>query len=276
MQHNIELTRYNFWLITANSTAAFVLAYLLIFYIDHFIKIALAGNFGYDIGFDWHSINYYIEPHEWTHDSVKLIYSSGPILVLIFGIISMVAFWSLVQEQAKIKILLVWITIHAFNFFFGGLLIGNIFKQGIGHVFNWLYLSDTTKMMVALVGFMGLLGTAYFMAKPVAITANSYFKKLDSGNFPFFITSQVLLPAILGTIICLLFFYPYNMFQELYSWISLGLIIIFISLRISNMGTQYYDEEDRYIRLSKILIVFASILVIGLRLLLNNEVLITW
>ncbi len=271
-----KLSRKNFWIIAVNSTAAYILAYLVIFYINHFIKIALAGNFGYDIGFNWHNIIYYIEPHEWTHDAVKLIYSAGPILILVTGIISIVAFWALVEEPARIKILAIWLALHAFNFFFGGLLIGNIFKQGVGHVFNWLYLTDTTKMIVALIGFLGLLGTAYFMSKPVALSANSYFNKLGETNFPFFITAQIIVPYIFGTMAYLAFFTPHIMFQESYSWISLGLILIFIILRISKMDTQYFDEDERQIGISAIMLIAALAIILLIRILLNTEIIITW
>ncbi len=271
-----KLSRKNFWIIAVNSTAAYILAYLVIFYINHFIKIALAGNFGYDIGFNWHNIIYYIEPHEWTHDAVKLIYSAGPILIFVTGIISIVAFWALVEEPARIKILAIWLALHAFNFFFGGLLIGNIFKQGVGHVFNWLYLTDTTKMIVALIGFLGLLGTAYFMSKPVALSANSYFNKLGETNFPFFITAQIIVPYIFGTMAYLAFFTPNIMFQESYSWISLGLILIFIILRISKMDTQYFDEDERQIGISAIMLIAALAIILLIRILLNTEIIITW
>ncbi len=271
-----KLSRKNFWIIAVNSTAAYILAYLVIFYINHFIKIALAGNFGYDIGFNWHNIIYYIEPHEWTHDAVKLIYSAGPILIFVTGIISIVAFWALVEEPARIKILAIWLALHAFNFFFGGLLIGNIFKQGVGHVFNWLYLTDTTKMIVALIGFLGLLGTAYFMSKPVALSANSYFNKLGETNFPFFITAQIIVPYIFGTMAYLAFFTPHIMFQESYSWISLGLILIFIILRISKMDTQYFDEDERQIGISAIMLIAALAIILLIRILLNTEIIITW
>ena len=166
MKVDAELTKTNFWIIVTNSTASYILSFLLIFYINHFSKIALAISFGYDIGFDWANIMYYIEPYEWTHDSVRLIYSAGPILIAVVGLISLIAFWSLVEEPARIKTFFMWLTLHAFNFFFGGLLIGNIFKKGVGHIFNWMYMTDTSKMIVALMGFIGLLGTAYIMAKP--------------------------------------------------------------------------------------------------------------
>ncbi|MAE07930.1 MAG: hypothetical protein CL661_04125 [Bacteroidetes bacterium] len=275
MKADLKLTKKNFWIIASNSTASYVLAFLLIFYLNHVVKIILAGSYGYDLGFDWYNISYYIKPYEWTHDSVKLIYSSGPILIFIIGLISLIAFWSLVEEPARIKIFFMWLTLHAFNFFFGGLLIGNLFKKGVGHVFNWMYLTDTTKMIVALLGFLGLLGTAYIMSKPAAITANSYLNKLDERNFPFFVSSQLIVPFVFGTLFYLSFFLPRILFQEAYSWISLVLILIFIMGRISRMDTIYFDEEDRSTNLSLVIILVTVIIFVVLRVLLHNEIYIS-
>lgn len=272
MASEADLTKTNFWIIAINSTASYVLSFLAVFYINHFVKILLSRNFGYNIGFDWDNILFYVKPYEWTHDSVRLIYSSGPILIFVVGLISIIAFWSLVEETARIKTFFMWLTLHAFNFFFGSLLIGNIFKKGIGHVFNWMYMSDTSKMIVALIGFLGLLGTAFFLSRPVAISANSYFNKLDKNNFPFFITAQIIVPFILGTLLYIGYFIPQLYFQERYSWISLGVILLFIIGRVSKMDTQYFDEEDRYTEISKIIIITTLVIFIGLRVLLRNEI----
>jgi len=276
MARDTDLTKTNFWIIATNSTASYILAFLIVFYINHVIKILLAGNFGYDIGFDWNVITFYIKPYEWTHDSVKLIYSAGPILIFVVGLISLVAFWSLVEEVARIKTFFMWLTLHSFNFFFGSLLIGNIFKKGVGHVFNWMYLNDTAKMLVALLGFMGLLGTAYIMSRPVAISANSYVNKLGEKNFPFFITAQIIVPFVLGTLIYMGYFMPEILFQEAYSWISMGVMLLFIVGRINKMETLYFDEEDRYIGVSVVILITTLIVTVGLRVLLRNEIFISW
>ena len=276
MKPDFELTKSNFWIIVVNSTTFYVLAFLLVFYIDYVVKILLAGNYGYDIGFDWDRIFYYIEPHEWTHDSVELIFSAGPIFVFILGLVSLIAFWSLVEEPGRLKTFFMWFTLHSFNFFFGGLLIGNIFREGVGHVFNWMYLTDTTKMIVALIGFLGLLGTAYFLSRVAAVSANSYFNKLSKNNFPFFITAQIILPFILGTGIYLLYFLPRILFQEAYSWINLAVIIAFIVMRVGKMETIYFDEEDRYFEVSKIIVGFTIVFFVALRILLKNEIFISW
>ncbi|MDP2721776.1 MAG: hypothetical protein Q8O72_03365 [Bacteroidales bacterium] len=276
MKHHKTQTQKNFWIIAANSTASYVLAFLFVFYINHFANILTCGTFGYEISFDWDIIFYHIEPYEWTHDSVFLIYSAGPILILITGFISLITFYSFLEEQARIKTFFMWLTLHAFNFFFGGLLIGNIFKKGIGHVFNWLYFTDTSKMLVALIGFFGLLATAFFMTKPVATSANIYFNKLDHKNFPFFITAQVIVPFVAGTLLYMLYFMPRLLFQETYSWISLGVLLIIIFGRINYMEALYFDEETRYIRLSKVIVFTTLTITIVMRVLLNHEYSIFW
>lgn len=269
-----ELTKTNFWIIVTNSTASYVLAYLFIFYINYITKIALGVSFGYDVGIDWSRIFFYIEPHEWTHDSVRLIFSSGPILVFVVGLISLIAFWSLVEEPARIKTFFMWLTLHSFNFIFSGFLIGNIFKEGIGHVFNWMYLSDTSKMIIAFIGFLGLLGTAYFMARAASISANSYFNKLGERNYPFFVTAQIIVPFVLGTIIYIAYFFPSIEFQEAYSWITLGVVLLFMTIRISNMETQYFDEEERFISISSVILITTILFLISMRVILRNEILI--
>ncbi|OFY51534.1 MAG: hypothetical protein A2W85_01200 [Bacteroidetes bacterium GWF2_41_31] len=269
-------TKKNFWIIAINSTASYVLAFLFVFYVNHFANILTSGSFGYEVSFDWNIIYYHVEPYEWTHDAVKLIFSAGPMLILLVGLISLIAFYSLVEEPARIKTFFMWLTLHALNYFFGGLLIGNIFKKGVGHVFNWMYFTDTTKMLVALVGFFGLLATAYFMSKPVAISANSYYNKLSEKNFPFFFTAQIIVPFVAGTLLYTLYFLPDLRFQERYSWMSLGVLLIIIFGRVNYMETLYFDEEDRYISLSKAIVITTLFVVIGLRLILSHEILVSW
>lgn len=271
-----ELTPGNFWIIVANSTAAFIIAYLLIFYIGQMSIVLTAGMFDFDVSFDYNQVFFHIEPYEWTPDAVKLMYSSGPILIFIFGLISLVGFFSLYEEEARIKIFFLWFAIIAFNYTFGGLMIGNLFKKGVGHVFNWMYFTDTQKMMVALLGFFGLLSTGLLMAKPIAHTANSYFKNLSSDNFPFFFTSQIILPFLIGGGIIVSYFLPLVLFQERYGWISMAVILLLAFGRLNNYGTIFFENEERDIKLSYFMIILAVIMLAGLRLLLNRTYLIQW
>jgi hypothetical protein len=270
------LTRKNFWTIAINSTAAFVISVLLIFYINHFITIITAGMFGYDISFNYEVIYYHIEPYQWTHDAVKLIFSAGPIVIFILGFISLIGFYSLVEEPAVAKIFFVWFTFVSFNYVFGGMLIGNLFTKGIGHVFNWMYLNSTEKMIVALLGFFGLIGTAFILARPIAISANAYFKEFNEKLFPFFITAQIIIPYLLGTVLVELYFLPEPDFNIMWFWGPMLVLIFIIFMLLNHSEELFFDEEERNVRLSKILLIIAVIFYLGVRLLLNHEFYIYW
>lgn len=270
------LSRRNFWVITLNSTAAFVLAYLFIFYINHFTTILTAGMFDYDVSFNYYIIYYHIEPYQWTHDAVKLMYSAGSILVLIFGLISLVAFYSLVEEVARVKIFFIWLTFLSFTYFFGGLLLGNLFTKGIGHVFNWMYLNSTEKLVVAMIGFFGLIGTAFLVSKPIAISANSYYQEFNDKMFPFFFTAQTILPFIFGTILIELFFLPKPNFQVMWFWAPIIVLLFIIYKILDTSDNLYFDEEDRTVQVSKGLVITAIAVYFGLRIILSHEFYINW
>ncbi len=271
-----KLTKKNFWIIATNSTSAYVLAFLFVFYLNHFTNMFMSAMFNIEVSFDWDYVYYHIEPYQWTFDAVKTIFSAGPVLVFIVGAISLIAFFSLLEEPAKIKIFFIWLTFHSFNFFFANLLIGNIFKKGIGHVFNWMFLTDTQKLIIAMIGFFGLLGTAFVMTGPVIISANSYFKKTNEKNFPFFFTSQIIVPFVIGTLLSVGYFIPRILFQERYSWISLGIILFIIYMRLKDHEPVYFDEDDRQANLSVVLIAITIVVYVGFRFLFNTEHIFYW
>ena len=102
MPKDTKLTKANFWTIAANSTAAYVLSFLLVFYINHFTNLFMSSMFDITVSFDWNYVYYHIEPYQWTFDAVKTIFSVGPVLVFLVGLISLIAFFSLLEEQAVI------------------------------------------------------------------------------------------------------------------------------------------------------------------------------
>lgn len=276
MAPNPILTRSNFWTIALNSTSAYIVASMLVFYINHVFTILGSALFGYDLSFDYNNIFYHIESYEWTHDAVKVIFSAGPFMLLITGIVAIILFNKLSEETTRIKILFLWIALISFNFFFSGLLIGNLFRNGIGHVFSWMYLKDTEKLIVALLGLFGLVAVALLLARPTAMSTNVYVNQLNEDNFPFMITAQIIVPFILGTIISIAYHIPRILFQERYSWITLALMLVIITVRSNSFNTIFFDEEERKIRLAWIPIVLTVVFVIALRWGLNSPFLFVW
>ncbi len=273
MKTRTLLSRKNFWIITVNSTGAFVLAYLLVFYLNQFTKVVMAAMFNIPVAYDWDQVYYYIESFQWTHDMVTTIFSAGIFLVFIFGVIALGAFYALKEEVTRLKIFFLWFALLAFNFFFSNLLIGNIFTRGIGFVFEWAYLTDTVKVVIAMIGFFGLLMTAFIMKRPFLLSANSYFSSIKERNFPFFFMAQVVVPYIFGSIISILYFYPRILFQERYSWISLGVVLLILYSGINQEEAVIFDPDEPPppVTLSKVLVYGAAVVFVVLRFVLNTK-----
>lgn len=272
-----SLTRRNFWIIATNSLASFMLAYMLVFYLNQLSFVLTAGMFDYPVSIDYATYFFHIEPYQWTHDAVFVIFSSGYVLTFILGLLSLLAFMSLTGESMPVKILFFWIVMHSSNFVFGGLLLGNLLTEGIGHVFNWMYLLDTPRMIISIVGFFGLLMTALYAARMIAISSDAYFVKYNEKVAPFFITAQVIVPYLLGSLLVFFYFFPKNMFHERYGWIVLGvmLLIFFLRSRFTD-DLMFEEDENRQIRLMRGLVFFTVIVFISSRLLLNHGVTLHW
>jgi hypothetical protein len=271
MKTNHMLSRKNFWIITVNSTVSFILAYLLIFYINQFMYIFTATMFHIPVSFDWDQVYYHIEPYQWTHDMVSTIFAFGPIMIFILGIVFLGAFYAIKEEKSNLKMFFVWFSLIAFNSFFGNLLIGNLFTKGMGFVFQWMYLSDTARLVIALIGFFGLLLTAVVMKRPILYTSNNYFNTLNEKNFPFFFTGQVILPFIFGSLLSIAYFYPRILIQERYSWATLAVVLFLVYKNTDQNESVYFDEdEEPHIRLSLPLIIITLVLYAGLRFLFNS------
>lgn len=233
--------------------------------------VLTAGMYDYPVSIDYATYFFHIEPYQWTHDAVYLIFSSGYILTFIFGSLALFAFYQLLTDAFPIKVFFLWFVLHAGNFVFGGLMLGNLLTEGIGHVFNWMYLPDTPKMIISLIGFFGLLTIALFSARLVAISSNAYFEKYNERNAPFFITAQIIVPYLIGSFLIFMYFVPKSLFHERFGWIILGVMLLIFFLRARYTEDLLFEEDDaRKIRLMKGLVLFTIVAFVASRLIFNN------
>lgn len=272
-----KLTRRNFWIIATNSLASFVMSYLVIFYLSQLSYVVTAGMHGYPVSIDYATIFFHVEPYQWTHDAVFTIFSSSYLLILIVGLVMLLGFYYILADAFPIKVFFFWFVMHAGNYVFGGLLLGNLFTQGLGHVFNWMYLLDTPRMIISLIGFSGLLVISISSAHWVALSSNAYFAKYNKRMVPFFITAQVIVPYIIGSALLFLYFYPKNMFHERWGWIVLGIMLVIYYSRSIYLPDLLFEEDDeRQIQPMWALIIVTLVFLIVGRLVLSRPWYINW
>lgn len=265
--------RKPFLIIAGNALVMFLLSYLLVYIIAQTITVFVALNFDYRVILFYHKIYYAIDANDWSADSVKILFSIPPVTGLVLGIGSILIYNSVQSEGGLLKLFFLWMFIHGMNMFFGSLLIGTLLNKGFGWVIAYLYYMDTGKMVFSIMSIFALGAIGGFISKSFLISGNSYFNYLNRENRKFLLMSQVILPALFGTLILILLKIPNNFYyttsdEALYESLKLGAIILVLIPVIMSFRSYheiYFDEEPRKIRLKWKFVLFTLFLILAFR-----------
>ena len=234
--------------ILLNSTSIFVAGYLSFFLVSQ-VSTMIAGSF-----YDYPSVLYYdqvyfqVSAERWYQDSVKTVFSAGPVISIVLGITFIILFNRLKEERKMIRLFLLWGFIHSIAILFGGLIIGNFIDSGIGHAIAWSYINDTGKVLLSVFSLFVIGLTGFLSAKAFVFTANSYFNTIDVHNRNSFLFVQVLLPFLLGSLIIFLVRKPAVMIYETLSLLTIVFAIIPLAGKVYNLPEMFFDEEEKGIR----------------------------
>ena len=157
-------------LLSINSTAIFILAYLVSYLMYQFAVMFMAAHFGINSILYYYEVLFPIGNNSplWSQYSIIVITFSGPFLLLVLGIL----YYRVIVPHEKVKGLLklffLWMALHCINYFFGGLIGGMITDQGFGYVVAWLFIPIVIKFLLSLIslfvlGLIGFTTTRYFL-----------------------------------------------------------------------------------------------------------------
>jgi actin-related protein len=248
--------RNQFFKITLNSMSLFVLAYLVLYIAGEWITLYAAQTFEYKTIVFYYKIYYNIDSDQWTADAVKILFSIKPLTGLVLGTVALIIFSSIRNDNQVFKLFFLWLFIHGMVMFFGSLLIGTLLSQGFGWVISYLYYKDTGKMVFSIISIFALVVTGTAVARSFLISGNAYFNYINRDNRKFLLLSQVLLPAVLGTVITSLMKVPNDFYfttseevmYEIFKLSSIVIVIIPTILTFSSLSAVYFDEEPRNVR----------------------------
>lgn len=253
-------------IIIANSTSFFLLAYLAMFFIYQLTSAIATTFFDFDVIMYYEKNEYLLEPDEWTFDSVKTIYSSGPLVSIIIASFSTIIYFQIREQAMKAKLFFLWLSFHGFTMFFGGLLIGTLFSKGFGHVLIWSYVMDTGKLVVSLFSISVLIGIGLYLTRGILISSNSYFKHLNASNRKRFVMGQILYPYIIGNLIMLLFWLPeFNVYFQLVL-ASVFFLLTPVLFRNDMFNDLFFDGGADSVKYNYIIIAIALIIIVIYRI----------
>jgi len=272
--------RNQFIKITFNSIALFVLAYLTLYILGELITVNAAQSFDYKTILFYYKIYYNIDSDQWNSDAVKILYSIKPITGLVLGTIAMTIYSSLRNDNQVFKLFFLWLFVHGMVMFFGSLLMGTLLNQGFGWVIAYLYYKDTGKMVFSIIAIFALIVTGTSVARSFLISGNAYFNFISRDNRKFLLISQMLLPAIIGTVIISMLKVPVEFYYttseevayEIFKLSSILIVIIPIILTFSSFSSIYFDEDPRIVRFHWIYVLLSLVIFFGYRILLMNGI----
>lgn len=259
--------------ISINSTAYYLLSYLFIFIINQVATLLAAGIFQFQTQLDYSHIVFMVSNYDWNFDSVKIIYSAGPLATLITSIFMLVVAYKYKEYTGTLKLFFMWGLVHSVSLFLGSAYAGALLSEGFGHVLIWMFMGDTGKLIVTLLALFLLATTGIAMSRLFLISANSYFNLLKPENKISFIISQVVIPFIVGSIIIIAIRYPMSLY-ELLRIITPFIIVLTIILGSFGFSVLYFDENPRVIKINRNLLLATGIIYLVYRVALNYPIVV--
>ncbi len=259
----------DFLTITLHSTLLFIAAYLAVFFIGLLAASVSGVFFNYNSVIYHHEVLWLVKPEQWFGDSVKMIYTAGPVLSGIIAVFLAIWFAYVRTGTGLGKLFLLWAFMHGFNAFFGSLLIGSLFDRGFGYAIIWSYISDTEKVIYTIISITSMILLGVFVTRSFLISANSYFSKLERPWQRSFIWAQVILPFLLGNGFIALLMLPQVVLYDMTVSLSLGLAIIPIAIGYRFSPSLYFEEDYRMIRIRPWLVIACLAFILVYRLVLG-------
>jgi hypothetical protein len=237
--------RRRFGIIVFNSTTLYLLSYLSLFLFSQVVTVIAASYFKYPTIVHYYEIYFNISPEAWYHDSVRTIFSSGPMVNFVVGVCFLIIFSNIRELTGPFKLFFLWGFLHAVNMLFGALLIGTLFETGVGHVISWMYIMDTGKVLYSIVSIFLLVIAGLLATRQFLISGNTYYNEINPSNRTTFIISQVFIPYLIANIFLILVRQPHFVFYDTFIGLTLIISILPIMVTYRTYHDVYFEEEEK-------------------------------
>jgi len=239
--------------IIINSTAFYMLSYLVVMMIFQFTTVAASKIFNIPTTLYYNKISFNAMPDSWTFDAVKVIYSSGNIILFLISISFLVVIIKAMEFNGLLRLFFLWGFVHSISMLFGSFIIGAFNFDGFGIVLSYLYLADTAKMLLLFIGLLILIAIGMGMVKIFLFSANIYFQFLSPKMRPSFRRDQFIIPFLISTLLLQAIKYPLSLYETLMLFIPLFMLMP-LYWGIGRYPVFYFEEIEKTVKISKRLV----------------------
>ncbi|MCX6233049.1 MAG: hypothetical protein NTZ33_16090 [Bacteroidetes bacterium] len=261
--------------IRINSTIMYVLAFLFVYFIYQFFTAFIAGQYYLRVVLFYHEVKFLTPDNSkfWYSDSALAVFSTGPIISMVFAFIFMMLFRKYSNTDSVIKVFLLWGVLHFVNRIIGSFAIGTIFLlYGSNLIADWLYLGMEFKILLVAMAIILLIVIGNFSVYPILNSSNS-FSLINKRNRAEFIKNQIFIPWFFGSLILFVLFLPRFPLHELLINLSMLIMLIPVYFQFERVMIPNIEEEDYpENKTSWLLILLFSLLIIGYRIIFGKGI----
>jgi hypothetical protein len=243
--------------IIINSTAFYLLSYLVVYLLFQLTTIIASSIFDIPNTLYYNRIGFNVRPEAWTFDSVKVIFSSGNIVLFLISISFLVVIIKALEYNGLLRLFFIWGFIHSISMLLGSFVIGAFNFEGFGIVLSYLYLADTAKMLLLFSGLLLLIAIGMAMVKPLLFSANIYYNFLSPEMRPTFRRDQFILPYLLSTLSLFAIKFPLTLYETIMLVIPI-FILLPLFWGITRYPVFYFEEEEKSQKISFRLVVITA------------------
>lgn len=227
------------FIITINSLIYFMLAYFSVIIFTNFISMLLGVANGCEGTLFYYGFILNPVHGSWSKDLVFQVFMLGTSLTLITGVV----FERIYKQRRKFpnifKLYFFWLYVLSFTWFFGNVIVGGLANFGIGAAFRAFSIPLIIRIVLSLGAAGALLLIGYHSRFHVLISANIYFTHIRISEFRKFLTSQILVPAIIGNLLIFVFKIPHHAdFFYLDSLVVLSVFVFIAALYFNPSSLQ--------------------------------------
>jgi uncharacterized membrane protein YciS (DUF1049 family) len=267
-----QLTTGKLAIIAFNSTALYVLAYLIMHTVVQLSEVAMSYKYVIPTIITPSQLNFIIQDNEWRRSAVILIFAVGQTLALLLAGFFFLQLQSASERRGLAKGFYIWLVIHGCNQFFGAMAADNFVRQGFWLSPRWLFwYSNIPAVGLGFAFAMTCMVIGYKLSLPFLKTCDS-ISLIRLENRPTLIWTMIFAPWFLGTLLINACKFPVMTLLEHSHQLSILLILISMAVGCRYDMHEMTVQAPRRTSLSNRLIITMVVVLIAYRLVLQQGI----
>jgi len=228
----LAAVRAKFWVVFYNATACYLVAYQVVAFVYQASTALVARRLGVPGTWNLNGLHFELADGNWSRNMVLEVYSIGPAMTLALGLLALGWFGKWQRHRRGLaKLLLLWLTFHAFNLVFGGLLADTVTQSGSWYVPNWLLGTGGTwpSMVVGLLLAAVQVVLGFVAATPFILAQDSH-TVLQFERRPQLVRATIVGPWLVGSLLLAVSRLPYLSLNESLHYTTMALLLVPLAL----------------------------------------------